>query len=146
MYDRFFGCRLLLMGSSAFRAKSLPQVVTGLIDTAIRDEMRIIVGEAMGACRYFQDYLKNLNYRQVIVGYANNIRYNAGNWRTLQYGNNLQEREANMIDDCDSAIVIWVNKSGVIAANLRFLAKLEKPTFVYEYSIQTKYAKSGWLC
>ncbi len=49
--------KLLLMGSSAFRAKELPVEIKERIDEAINSEVTIIVGEAYGACRLFQDYL-----------------------------------------------------------------------------------------
>jgi len=96
--------------------------------------MTIIVGEARGACRRFQDYLKSKGYRDVVVGHARSIRYNAGDWVTVRYGDDLKERERGMIEDCDSAVIIWVNQSGVIAENLERLKRLGKPTFVYEYS------------
>jgi len=50
-----------------------------------------------------------------------------------------------MIEECDSAIVIWANSSGVIAENLEQLKNLGKPTFLYEYSSQTGEKEVGWL-
>lgn len=40
-----------------------------------------------------QDYLKSKGYRNVVVGHAVRLRYNAGNWEDVQYGKNLKERE-----------------------------------------------------
>jgi len=137
------GRKLLLMGSSAFKAEKLPDAVKKLIDKAISRSMTIIVGEAHGACRRYQDYLKSKDYKDVIVGHARSIRYNAGNWRTVQYGDDLKERERRMIEDCDSAIIIWVNKSGVIAQNLELLKRLNKPTYVYEYSTRENKSRFG---
>jgi hypothetical protein len=105
----------------------------------------VIVGEAAGACRAYQDYLNSKGYRNVIVGHAVKIRYNAGNWKDMQYGKNLKERERGMIEDCDSAAIIWVNNSGVIAENLELLKRLRKPTFLYEYSSESNAARSGEL-
>jgi hypothetical protein len=73
------------------------------------------------------------------------MRYNAGNWPTIQYGDNVRGREKGMIDACDEAIVIWVNRSSVIAHNLERLKLAEKPTFLYEYSTSTQTAISGPL-
>ena len=126
--------RLLLMGSSAYKAEELSAVVRERIDEAMAQGMTIIVGEARGACRRYQDYLSSKGYRDVVVGHARSIRYNAGGWRTFRYGDDLKEREKGMIEDCDSAVIIWVNQSSVIAENLERLKKLGKPTFVYEYS------------
>ena len=137
--------KLLLMGSSAFNAKELPDEVKERIDEAIARGMTIIVGEAFGACRRFQDYLSSKGYRNVVVGHAVKLRYNAGNWKDFQYGRNLKERERGMIEDCDSAIIIWVNNSGVIAENLELLKRLGKPTFLYEYSTETDTSKAGEL-
>jgi hypothetical protein len=137
--------KLLLMGSSAFNAKELPAEVKERIDEAIAREMTIIVGEAFGACRLFQDYLASKDYRNVIVGYAVRLRYNAGNWKDFQYGKDLKERERRMIEDCDSAIIMWMNNSGVIAENLELLKRLGKPTFLYEYSSKTNTAKASEL-
>lgn len=133
------------MGSSGFKAKELPPDVKESIDVAIDSEMTIIVGEAHGACRIFQNYLNSKGYRNVIVGHAKSIRYNAGNWKTVQYGQNLKERERNMIEDCDSAIIIWNDNSSVIANNLELLKRLGKLTFVYEYNSVSKIGKFGLL-
>ena len=137
--------KLLLMGSSAFKAEELPAEVRERIDEAIARNMRIIVGEAHGACRAYQDYLNSKGYRNVIVGHALSIRYNAGKWQTKQYGKNVKEREEGMIRECDEAIIIWVNQSSVIAGNSELLKRLGKPTFLYEYSTRTKESTSGPL-
>jgi hypothetical protein len=137
--------KLLLMGSKAFRAKSLPVEVLSRIDEAIERNMTIIVGEALGACRLCQDYLKSKGYRNVVVGYARSMRYNVGNWKTMQYGTNLKERERGMIEDCDSAVVIWVDNSGVIAENLELLKNLGKSTFLYEHSTRMNKTEAGWI-
>jgi hypothetical protein len=135
--------KLLLMGSSAFNAKELPTEVKERIDEAVACKMTIIVGEAPGANRLYQDYLKFKGYRNVIVGHAARLRYNTGNWKDVQYGKDLKEREKKMIEDCDSAIIIWANNSGVIAENLELLKRLGKPTYLYEYSSKTSTAKAG---
>jgi hypothetical protein len=137
--------KLLLMGSSAFKAKELPNEIKEKIDGAMERGMTIIVGEASGACRLFQDYLKTKGYRNVIVGHAIKLRYNAGNWQVVQYGKDLKERERNMIEDCDSAVIIWMNNSGVIAENLELLKRLGKPTYLYEYNSETNQATAGEL-
>jgi hypothetical protein len=139
------GTKLLLMGSKAFRAERLPREVASKIDEAILQSMTILVGEALGACRLYQDYLQAKEYRNVIVGHAKSMRYNAGNWKTVQYGTDLKERERGMIEDCDSAIVIWTDSSGVIAENLELLKNLGKPTFLYEHSTSTGVEEIGWL-
>ena len=50
-----------------------------------------------------------------------------------------------MIEDCDSAIVIWVDGSSVIAENLERLRRLGKPTLVYEYSTTSGDERFGEL-
>ncbi len=139
------GCKLLLMGSKAFRAKQLPAEVAMKIDEAIARNMTILVAEALGACRLYQDYLHSKGYRNVIVGHAKSMRYNAGNWETIQYGADLRARERGMIEDCDSAIVIWTDSSGVIAENLELLKNLGTPAFLYEHSNRTGATEAGWL-
>lgn len=133
------------MGSSAFKAKELPAEIKERIDDAIDRNMTIIVAEAYGACRAFQDYLHGKGYRNVVVGHAKSIRYNAGDWPTKQFGLNLKEREKGMIEACNEAAVIWVNNSGVIAYNLELLKRLGKPTYIYKYSTKTGKTKSGIL-
>jgi len=137
--------KMLLMGSKAFKAKELPPEVRERIDIALARNMAIIVEEAPGACRLYQDYLKSKEYRNVIVGHAKSLRYNAGNWKTVMYGNDVEERERKMIEDCDMAIIIWTNNSGVIAGNLELLKRLRKPTFLYEYSTRNGRAEAGEL-
>lgn len=141
----FRGKRLLLMGSKAFRAEKLPVEITERLEPAIESHMVIIVGEAPGACRLYQDYLQSKGYREVLVGHAKSLRYNVGNWTTRKYGNDLRERERRMIEDCDSALAIWVDHSGVIAENLELLKRLGKPTFLYEASTQTSVTHAGWI-
>ena len=137
--------KLLLMGSSAFKDRELPVEVKQRIDRAVERGMTIIVGEAQGANRLYQDYLKKKGYRNVIVGHAVRLRYNTGNWKDVKYGRNLKEREKKMIEDCDSAVVIWMNNSGVIANDLEILKRLGKPTFVYECSSETDEVRAGEL-
>ena len=143
--ERIAGTKLLLMGSKAFRAEQLPTEVALKIDEGIARNMTILVAEALGACRLYQDYLHSKAYRNVIVGHAKSMRYNAGGWKTVQYGADLKARERGMIWECDSAIVIWTDSSGVIAENLELLKNLGKPTFLYEYSTQTGEKEVGWL-
>jgi len=136
--------KMLLMGSSAFKAE-LPFEVTAQVDWAVERGMTFIVGEAHGACRRFQDYLTSKGYRDVVVGHAKSIRYNAGDWPTRQYGLSVKERERGMIDDCDRAGIIWVNNSGVIAENLEQLKKQGKPTYLYETNTKTGETRHGPL-
>jgi len=100
------------MGSSKYRAKELPLEVTEILDAAMDTGATFIVAEAHGACRLFQEYLASKGYRDVVVGHARSIRYNAGGWRDHKYGEDLKERENNMIRDCDRAAVIWHDESG----------------------------------
>jgi hypothetical protein len=132
LYDE--GRKLLLMGSSAYKMKELPSEIRERIDLAIEHGIIFIVAEAHGSCRLFQDYLASKNYKDVVIGHAKSLRYNAGDWKDIKYGNNLKEREKNMIRDCDYAIVIWQDNSSVIAENLEYLKKFRKSTFLYEYN------------
>jgi hypothetical protein len=83
---RLAGAKLLLMGSKAFRESKLPTEVALRIDEAIARNMTILVGEALGACRLYQDYLQSKGHRNVIVGHAKSIRYNAGNGKPCNMG------------------------------------------------------------
>ena len=89
--------------------------------------------------------MKARGYRNVVVGHAIRLRYNAGNWKDVKYGRDLKERERKMIEDCDSAVVIWMNNRGVIANNLEILKRLGKPTFLYECSSETGKIRAGEL-
>ena len=136
---------LLLMGSKAFNTPKLPDVIITRLNTAMKQNLHILVGEAPGANHAFQDFLAAHNYPNVTVGHSRSIRYNAGHWETQQYGDNVREREKNMIAVCAVAIVIWVNRSSVIATNLERLKESDKPTFIYEYNQSTGKATSGML-
>ena len=139
------GGRLLLMGSSAYKGEGLPEEVAEVLDGALDRGTTVIVGEARGACRAFQDHLAARGYGDVVVGHAKSIRYNAGGWPTHMYGDDVKSRERGMIDDCDSAIIIWVNGSGVIAKNLEYLKRQGKPTYVYELSTKDGISRFGPL-
>jgi len=143
--NEFAGNRLLLMGSKTYKGKVLPVEVKRHLEEAIASKMTIIVGEAPGACRLYQDFLKTKTYRKVVVGHARSMRYNAGNWKTVKYGDDVHERETKMVGECDSALAIWADNSGVIAENLEVLKNQDKPTFLYEYSSKTNSGKSSWI-
>lgn len=81
----------------------------------------------------------------MVVGHAKSIRYNAGDLPTRQYGLSVKERERSLIDDCDRAVIIWVNNSGVIAENLEQLKKQGKPTYLYETNTKTGETRAGPL-
>jgi hypothetical protein len=139
------GRKLLLMGSSAYKMKELPSEIRERIDLAIENGVLFIVAEAHGSCRLFQDYLASKNYRDVVIGHAKSLRYNAGGWQDVKYGNNLKERERNMIRDCDYAIAIWQDNSSVIAENLEYLKKFRKSTFLFEYNSSDGTFQAGEL-
>ena len=122
------------MGSSAYSGDVPPRQFREIIDEAVSRGDTIIVEEAHGASRAFERYLHSKGVRNVAVGHARTIRYNIGCWTTHKYGDTLPEREKALIDDCDYALIIWVNRSSVIAKNLEYLKKLRKPAFVYETS------------
>jgi hypothetical protein len=143
--EKLTGKKLLLMGSKAFKEKELPQQIIEKMDEAMILDMTIIVGEAPGACRLYQDYLQSKHYLNVIVGHARSMRYNVGAWKTVKYGDDLKDRERNMIEDADSALIIWADNSGVIAENLEFLKRRKTPTFIYEYETKTGREKASWL-
>jgi hypothetical protein len=137
--------RLLLMGSSAYKAQELHPRVRERLDNAMDLGMTVIVGEAKGASRVFQDYLASKGYQNVVVGHARSIRYNTGGWETRKYGDNLKEREKRMIEDSDTAIIIWVNQSSVIAENLEMLKRQGKPTLLHEADTETGAERIGDL-
>jgi hypothetical protein len=85
----FTGEKMLLMGSIKYKEEELPPEIQEIIDTAIEHEMTFIVAEAHGSCRLFQDYLVEKKYQMVIVGHARSIRYNAGDWPDVKYGDNF---------------------------------------------------------
>lgn len=107
--------------------------------------MTFIVSEAHGPCRLYQDYLTAKKYRNVVVGHARSIIYNAGNWPDFKYGDDLKERELNMIKDCVSAVVIWMDNCGVIAENLELLKNYGKPTYVFECNSEKGVVYSGMI-
>ena len=133
------------MGSSKYRAEELPPEVKERLDAAMEKGATFIVAEAHGSCRLFQDYLASKGYRDVVVGHAWSMRYNAGGWRDVKYGDDLKERERNMIRACDCAVVIWQDESGVIAENLEYLKKLGKPAYLYEYDGSDGTVRAGEL-
>ena len=137
--------RLLLMGSSAYKAEELHPRVRERLDNAMTLGMTIIVGEAKGASRAFQEYLAFRGYGNVVVGHARSIRYNAGGWETRQYGDDLKERERRMIEGCDTAIIIWIDRSSVIAENLERLKRQGKPTLLHEVDTETGTERVGDL-
>ena len=50
-----------------------------------------------------------------------------------------------MIKDCNTAIIIWVNQSSVIAENLERLKRYGKPTLIHEIDAEKGIDKIGEL-
>ena len=138
------GGTLLLLASTAFKGRTLPNEIAEVLDEAMSREMHVLVGEAPG-CWCYHDYLYKTRYDLVTVGYMRNVRYNAGNWPVQIFGSHLEEKELRMIEECDSAIVIWMNNSGVIGRNIQLLKRELKPVYLYRCWTDTPVVDSGWV-
>ena len=136
------GGPLILMASSAFRGKALPEEIAEVLDEAMAREMHILVGEARG-CRCYQDCLSHAQYLLVTVGFMRKVRYDVGDWPTEVFGSVLDGKELRMIEECDSTLIIWVNNSGVIGRNIISSKKKLKPIFLYECWTTRSTIRSG---
>ena len=115
--------------------KSLTKNEMDCIKQIIENGHTILIGDSFGLERKIQKLLIQLDCHSVTVYFSGkNVRNNLGNWQTKQIVNteNLtgktryRLKDKTMIDDCDSAMLFWDDKSDGLETIIKQLNELKK--------------------
>lgn len=125
--------------SGSINLKKLPKCVLEKIDSIIRKDFCILIGDAKGVDSLVQKYLLKKGYKNVMVYYAGNaIRNNHGKWDTKQIININNEKgrelytlkDIEMANDTDYGLMIWDGKSEGTLNNVKMMKTKSKKFFV----------------
>ena len=137
--------------SGSISIKYLPSAAIFKLDSIIKNNLTVLLGDANGIDSKVQKYLSDKSYRNVIIYYAGaKIRNNIGNWNTVCVGenSNLKGRklytlkDLQMAKDADYGMMIWDNKSKGTFANMLEMRKQNKSFYVIDKSGKSISGKS----
>lgn len=137
--------------TSQYYRKQLPKSVKSEIDSYIRRDDKILVGDAPGIDRQVQNYLVSKGYSNVVVyGPGKKVRYSANkNWKTKpvdapQYEPMspewLREKDIAMTNDSTKGLAVVLDKGGAKATrnNVKRLIEQSKDVKIFELSERGK--------
>ena len=145
--------KVFISGSRSI--KTLPSDVVETLESIVKKNYCILVGDAYGVDTIVQKILYNhFNYKNVTVytifDYPRNLISTDFNIKRIIVPDNVtnrfrrqQYKDIAMSQDCDYGLVIWDNKSKGSFANIKRLAELNKLTKVY--ILKNKSIKSFWI-
>jgi len=109
------------------------------LNSIIRKNYRILVGDANGADKAVQHHLQKMGYNNVVVFCMGETRNNLGNWPTrCIYTEDSREgfayyskKDMVMGDESDCGLMLWDGKSKGTLRNILHLLQEEKPVHLY---------------
>jgi hypothetical protein len=110
------------------------------LDNIMRNQLRVLIGDANGFDRAAQAYLAEHGYRTVVVYCtAGECRNNVGDWlkHAVEYHGRDRGRDFYtakddaMLRDADYGLFAWDGKSKGTLRNIRKMAEQGKPSAVY---------------
>ena len=120
--------------------KQLDSNTTQRLDSIIRNNCTVLVGDANGVDKLVQQYLFSKNYRNVVV-YAceNSLRNNIGHWNvvSIRPDDGLKGfefyacKDRQMVLDADYGFMIWNGKSRGTLNNIISLAEEGTNVLIY---------------
>lgn len=122
------------------RLGKLNDSVKSRIDNLISNDYLILVGDANGADKAVQNYLKENHYQNVIVYCSGNTcRNNLGHWKSenVPVDRSLKGRafytvkDKKMAEDADYGLMIWDGKSPGTLNNVVELLRNNKKSLIY---------------
>lgn len=129
--------KIFLSGSISI--KKIPIKAIEKIDSIIKHNYTILIGDAKGVDLNIQKYLQKKYYQNVTIYFAGeNIRNNVGNWETKKIVANHNEKgrelytlkDISMAQDADYALMIWDGESQGTLNNIKEMKRLEKKFYV----------------
>jgi hypothetical protein len=131
--------KVMLSGSRSI--KSLPEKVKLKLKDLIKENTIFLIGDADGADVLFQDYLKNLGYKNVEIYHVDELpRHNLGFWET-KYINPMRKtknwlfytkKDIEMTKDSDFSIVLWDGQSEGSVLNCHRALSNEKKVYLLD--------------
>lgn len=126
--------KVFLCGSKT--VTSLPPRFTYLLDCCCRDGCDFLIGDCFGADRLMQEYLFEHEYMRVTVYVSGQrIRNRIGNYpvRHIPIPDGMtgfefyRQKDLAMIEDCDTALILWDGKTKGTFSNALDLTNADKP-------------------
>ncbi len=105
----------------------IPEDVIDSLQSWIRQEANIILGDAKGTDAKFQEYLSVENYRNVEIFYSgDHARHNLGNWQTRNIDSGLKSKshamytakDREMTKIADTGLMMWDRQSPGTLSNV----------------------------
>lgn len=138
---------------SPYYRKTLPRDVQKSLDGYIRDNKKIIVGDAPGIDRQVQDYLSSKNYSNVeVYGPGKQVRYSANDsWKNNPIDSNYEEGSKEWLAQKDIVMseiategltVVLPEGSKATRKNIERLIAENKDVKIYELNIDS--TKDRW--
>jgi len=112
----------------------------------------VLIGDANGADKAFQLYLKENDYKSVIVYCSGNIcRNNIGNWNSVKIGNDTKNKnldfymlkDKEMAEQAEYGFMVWDGKSTGTLNNILNLLSLQKKSLIYFSPLNKLYTISN---
>ena len=110
------------------------------LDRIIERRLDVVIGDAPGADRAVQDYLRRRDYPKVTVFCIDGrCRNNLGNWPVRAVASTLRRKtlayhatkDRQMAEEADCGLMLWNGHSAGTLANVARLAVRRKPVRVY---------------
>tara|TARA_R110001592_G_scaffold339111_1_gene626630 strand:+ start:4595 stop:5155 length:561 start_codon:yes stop_codon:yes gene_type:complete len=126
--------------SGSRNIKSLNDEVRTRIQNMMSKSLQIVVGDANGADKAFQKFLKDTSYKDVVVFCSgSNCRNNLGKWKTqnifvdpkLKGRDFYTQKDKEMAGYADCGLILWDGKSVGSISNVFELLKNNKYAVVY---------------
>lgn len=138
---------------SPYYLKKLPKEIRSEINSAMKDNKKIIVGDAPGIDRQVQDYLKKKHYKNVEVYGPSSIRYSANKkWKTNPVNSDefnkgsdewLRKKDILMTKVSTEGLAVILENGGSSATrdNVYRLIEQNKNVTIYELKSNKKIQK-----
>ncbi len=139
---------------SPYYRKDLPKEVQNELDSSMRKNERIVVGDVPGIDRQVQDYLNSKNYKNVeVYGPGKNVRYSANSkWKTQAIDDPehesyspewLRKKDEFMTDIADKGLAVILDEGAKATRNnVRRLIEQNKEVLVF---MLDKNHKDTWV-
>lgn len=131
----------IFIGGSKNIGRLSPKVKK-MLNSIIRNEHYILIGDCYGMDLAVQHFLKEKEYKNVtIYTSCNRARHNVGGWaeviiNTEKWGFSAhREKDIAMTETCDFGIMIWNGSSKGTFANIEDLKNLSKKVIVINETV-----------
>ena len=129
----------MFLGGSR-KINKLNKEVKERLENIINQQFTILIGDANGADKVLQQFLKDKNYQNVFVYCSGNAcRNNLGNWESIKIGEESKTKDlkfymlkdAEMAKKAEYGFMLWDGKSSGTLNNVLNLLWRQKKTLIY---------------